>query len=119
MELGIKYHVNGPEIMSHPVIGPELVREDTTITDLAAQIPPAGEKPKRPPSLAKFERTIEKVYTQDMYSQCQRGLDRKARLREHEIGLFGLGTDWEKVDAINAEPIPACDELSRLGLYKK
>ena len=38
------------------------------------------------------------------------------RFKNQEVGLFGLGTDWEKVRRINDEPIPSCDELRKLGL---
>ena len=98
--LGIKYHVNAAEFSGHPIAA-ELARN------------------KEPgPSLRRFESTIEKIYTQDLYAQCERGLDRKERLKNQEVGLFGIGTDWEKVRKIDQEPIAACDELRKLGLLK-
>ena len=99
--LGIKYHVNGAEFSGHPIAA-ELAR---------------GDKQPRP-ALQKFEHTVERVYTQDLYTKCQRGADRKERLKNQEVGFFGIGTDWDKVRKIDAEPIESCEELRRMGLLK-
>jgi len=99
--LGIKYHVNSGEFSGHPV---------------AAELARNGNKPG--PELSRFEKTVEQVFTQDLYSQCQRGLDVKQRKRDQELGLFGLGTDWEKVKRIEAEPVPSCEQLKSMGLIK-
>lgn len=97
--LGVKYHVNAAEFSGHPV---------------AAELARNGNKPG--PQLSKFEKVIEQYFTQDLYSQCQRGLDLKSRRRDHELGLFGLGTDWEKVKRIEAETVPSCEQLKSMGL---
>lgn len=99
--LGIKYHVNAAEFSGHPIAA-ELARNENR---------PGAD-------LRRFESTIERVYTQDLYSQCQRGMDRKERLKSQEVGVFGIGTDWDKVRKIDAQPIESCDELRRLGLLK-
>lgn len=99
--LGIKYHVNGAEFSGHPI---------------AAELARADKQPR--PALEKFEHTVERVYTQDLYTKCQRGADRKERLKNQEVGLFGIGTDWDKVRKIDAEPIESCEELRRMGLLK-
>ncbi|KAH9913928.1 DnaJ domain-containing protein [Fomitopsis serialis] len=99
--LGVKYHVNSGEFSGHPV---------------AAELARNGNKPG--PELSRFEKTVEQVFTQDLYSQCQRGLDVKQRKRDQELGLFGLGTDWEKVKRIEAEPVPSCEQLKSMGLIK-
>lgn len=99
--LGIKYHVNAAEFSGHPIAA-ELARND-----------------KQPgPQLQRFEGNVERAYTQDLYVQCQRGVDRKERAKNQEVGLFGFGTDWDRVARIDAEPIPSCEELRRLGLLK-
>lgn len=100
-DLGIKYHVNAAEFSGHPIAA-ELARLDN----------------KRGPELRKFEGKVEKVYTQDLYHQCQRGVERKERLKDQEVGIFGIGTDWDKVKRIEAEPIESCNELRRLGLLR-
>lgn len=105
--LGIHYFVNQAEFQKHPAIGAELARE-------GAKAPPSSKT--RGPALKKFEDTVEQVYTRDLYVQCQRGVDRKNRLKENEIGLFGIGTDWEKVKKIEKEPVESCEELKRLGV---
>lgn len=117
---GIKYHVNNQEFMAHPVLSAELAREGLDIKKLATMVQGDAAKTqvKRGPALSKFEHSIERAYTQDLYVQCQRGLDRRERQREAEVGLFGLGTDWEKVKRIENEVIPSCEELKRMGLYK-
>ena len=99
--LGVKYHVNAAEFSGHPV---------------AAELARNGNKPG--PELSRFEKTVEQYFTQELYSQCQRGLDLKARRRDQELGLFGLGTDWEKVKRIEAEPVPSCEQLKSMGLLK-
>ena len=99
--LGIKYHVNAAEFSGHPLAA-ELRRNDN-----------------RPgPELSRFEKTVDQYFTQDLFSQCQRGLDLKSRRRDQELGLFGLGTDWEKVKRIEAEPVPSCEQLKSMGLWK-
>lgn len=101
VDLGIKYHVNAAEFAGHPIAA-ELARNE-----------------QRPgPQLKKFENHVERVYTQDLFVRCQRGIDRKERLKNQEVGLFGIGTDWDKVRQIDQEPIESCDELKRLGLLK-
>jgi len=105
--LGVQYFVNPGEFQKHPVIGAELAREGNKVTSSAAA---------RGPALKKFEDKVEHVYTQDLYLRCQRGLDRKNRLKENEIGLFGFGTDWAKVKKIEEEPIEECDKLKSLGI---
>ncbi|KAI0705226.1 DnaJ-domain-containing protein [Cytidiella melzeri] len=99
--LGVKYHVNGAEFSSHPIAA-ELARNE--------------QQPG--PELRRYENTIERVYTQDLYVQCQRGADRKERMKNEEVGMFGIGTDWDKVRRIDAEPVKSCEELRRLGLLK-
>ncbi|KAF9650778.1 DnaJ-domain-containing protein [Thelephora ganbajun] len=97
--LGIKYHVNSQEFMSHPI---------------AAEI--ARDSSKRGPQLSKFEESVERAFTRDLIVQCQAAVDRKHRRKEELIGLFGIGTDWEKVRAIDKEPLEACDRLKQFGL---
>jgi len=96
--------------MDHPVIGPELIREGVDLRKSAAQ------EFVRGPAVSKFEGHIERQYSQEVYSQCQRALERKERTKEAEIGIFGIGTDWEKVRKIEAEVVPSCEELQRLGI---
>ena len=78
-----------------------------------------GKGTPRGPALKKFEDTIERIYTQELYAQCRQGAERKERFAEKEIGVFGIGTDWKKVDEIRKEPVPSCEELKRLGVIKR
>lgn len=98
--LGIRYHVNGPEFLNHPKIAADL----------------AGGSVRRGSALARFESHVEHAYTQDRYAECQRGMNERERRKEAEIGFFGVGTDWEKVKRIEAEKIESCEELRRLGV---
>jgi DnaJ family protein B protein 12 len=100
--LGIKYHVNEHEFKNH--------------RQIAADI--AGGTHRRGSALSRFEGQVEQVYTNTLYGDCQRAVDRRQRRRDAEIGLFGVGTDWEKVKAIEAEKIDSCEELKRLGVIK-
>ncbi|KAI0766710.1 DnaJ-domain-containing protein [Trametes elegans] len=97
--LHVKYHVNAAEFSGHPVAA-ELARNDN----------------QPGPQLRKFETNVERAYTQDLYAQCQRAIDRKQRRKDQEVGLFGIGTDWERVRKIDEEPIESCDKLKSLGL---
>lgn len=97
----IKYHVNAAEFSGHPI---------------AAELARNNQKPG--PETRRFERTVEHAYRADLYSQCQRGVDRKERMKNQEVGIFGLGTDWDKVRKIDQEPVESCDELRRLGWLK-
>jgi len=99
--LGVKYHVNAAEFSGHPIAA-ELARVGT----------------KTGPELKRFEGNVERAYTQELYTSCQRGLEHKERKKDREVGLFGIGTDWDKVKRIEAEPIEACDELRKMGLLK-
>jgi DnaJ family protein B protein 12 len=144
--LGIHYFVNPAEFSSHPHIGAELAKEGVKLGRVIDEVvPPSeaeqttkekdqkgskgsipqirkvvrGKGKKRGPALKKFEDTVDRVYTQDLYSQCRQGMDRKERAKEAEIGIFGIGTDWEKVKKIDNESIGSCEELKRLGLFSR
>ena len=97
--LGIKYHVNSQEFMSHPIAA-EIARDST----------------KTGPQLSRFEEKVEKAFTRDLIVQCQVAIDRKHRRKEELIGIFGIGTDWEKVRAIDKEPLEACNRLKQFGI---
>lgn len=83
---GINYYVNPSDLTSHPVLGAELAK-------LKAQTPQLA----RGPAVTKFERNVEVQWTQEMYEQCTKNLRRKEQRRDAEIGLFGIGVDWNKV----------------------
>lgn len=100
-DLGIKYHVNGQEFMGHPIAA-EVVRD----------------KQQRGPKLARFEQNVERAYTQDLATICQREINRKQRRKDELVGLFGFGTDWEQVRRIESEKIESCEELRKYGLFR-
>ena len=131
--LGIPYFVNPGEFSNHPVIGAEMAKEGIKPGRIVEEPIPndesnGREKPqkkgakgkakRRGPGLNKFEATVERVYTTDLYAQCQRGVDRKQRARDAELGIFGFGVDWEKVRKLESEVVPSCEELKRLGLLR-
>jgi len=68
--------------------------------------------------LRRFEGNVERVYTQELYRQCQRGVERKEQRKNAEIGLLGIGTDWDRVKQIEHEAVESCEELKRLGVLK-
>ena len=100
--LHINYYVNNRDFYAHPNIAADLA---------------AGQH-RRGSALSRFESNIEQVYTQNLYAQCQRDVNKRERRKEAEIGFFGVGTDWEKVKSIEAETFASCEELRRLGLLK-
>ena len=135
--LGVHYFVNLKEFSNHPVIGAELAKEGVKIgrvvEERVVENPDSGKDgdkaqgqsklrevvrgkgKKQGPALRKFEETVDRRYTQELYSHCQRGIDRKQRAKEAEVGIFGIGTDWEKVKKIDSEVVESCEELKRLG----
>lgn len=144
--LGIHYFVNPTEFTNHPVIGAELAKEGVKVGRVVEEVineklpPPdaqkdtkqkdSTQKPKTRkvvrgkgkkcgPALQKFEDMVDRTYTQDLYAQCRTSLDRKERRKEAEIGVFGFGTDWEKVKKIDNEVIESCNELKRLGVLNR
>lgn len=136
--LGIHYFVNPAEFSNHPVIGAELAKEGVKVGRVVEEVITGKEEQKegaetktktqkvvrgkgkqRGPALKKFEDTVDRVYTQDLYAQCRNSMDRKDRAKEAEIGIFGIGTDWEKVKKIENEPIASCEELKRLGVLNR
>ncbi|KAF8141514.1 DnaJ domain-containing protein [Boletus edulis] len=100
--LHINYYVNSRDFNAHPKIAADLA---------------AGQY-RRGSALSRFESNIEQVYTQSLYTQCQRDINKRERRKEAEIGFFGVWADWEKVKKIEAEMFPSCEELKRLGLLK-
>ena len=78
----------------------------------------APEDHARGPALRRFESNVENSWVKEVYAQCQRSVDLKERRKEREIGLFGIGTDWEKVRQIESEKIESCEELRRLGVIQ-
>ncbi|KAF8202277.1 hypothetical protein BJ912DRAFT_944324 [Pholiota molesta] len=133
--LGVHYFVNRAEFTNHPVIGAEMAKEGTKIgrvleeiitekntpmdtpkEDTASKRTPKtrqvvrGKGKKRGPALKKFEDTVDRIYTQDLYADST---------KEAEVGIFGIGTDWEKVKKIESEVIASCEELRRLGYLKQ
>ncbi|KAF8845043.1 DnaJ-domain-containing protein [Paxillus ammoniavirescens] len=99
--MGIKYHVNR-DFYTHPNIAADLA---------------AGQY-RKGSTLARFENNVETVFTQELYSKCQREINQRDRRKDAEIGFFGVGTDWDKVRSIEAEKMESCEELKRLGLIK-
>ena len=134
--LGIHYFVNPAEFSNHPVIGVEMAKEGVKLGRIV-DVPIPKEKPnsdeksksktrketrggakQRGPALKRFEDTVERRYTSDLYAQCHRGIDKKQRAKDAELGIFGIGVDWEKVKRIDDEVVPGCEELKRLGLLQ-
>ena len=100
--LHINYYVNSRDFHAHPKIAADL----------------AVGQYRRGSALSRFESNVEQVYTQSVWTQCQRDMNKRERRKEAEIGFFGVGTDWEKVRRIEAETFTSCEELKRLGLLK-
>lgn len=69
--------------------------------------------------LSRFEKKVENVWTQEMWAQCQRGADSRRRRKEDEMGVFGIGTDWEKVKKIEQEKVESCEVLKQKGLLTR
>ncbi|KAL5513305.1 HLJ1 [Sanghuangporus vaninii] len=92
----VKYFVNPAEFSAHP-IGKDSEQSST-----------------KSGLLDKFERTVESDYTQQVLMLCQRDQERKQRRKEAKMGFFGIGADWDAINAINAEKPETCEEYKRL-----
>ncbi|KAF7308841.1 J domain-containing protein [Mycena kentingensis (nom. inval.)] len=117
-DMGTKFFVDANDVMRHPVIGAELTRDGIDWRKLTSVTDGTGKTAKPGPAVAKFERTVDHAWIQQLSSDCQLGTDRKNREKEAEIGLLGIGTDWKRVEAISKRVVPACDELRRLGYLR-
>ncbi|KAF8347870.1 hypothetical protein F5887DRAFT_669752 [Amanita rubescens] len=107
-QLGVPYFVNAAEFAKHPVIGAEIAREKAGSTQ-------GTEKLRSRLSLKEtWNRHIRKIYT----CSVNEVLIRKERRKEAEVGIFGIGTDWEKVREIEQEKVESCEELKRLGVLR-
>ncbi|KAI0312398.1 hypothetical protein OF83DRAFT_1067203 [Amylostereum chailletii] len=113
--LGVAYHVNAAEFAGHPVAA-EIAR----VRELGEGTGGKGDSNKKvdTPYLRRFEQKVESTFAYEMRVGCERGLQSKQRRKDHEIGLFGLGTDWEKVKRIEEEAVEACEALKSKGLLK-
>lgn len=108
--LGVRYHVNSVEFTRHPLIAADLAAAAENSKD-------SKSKSKRGTSaLDRFEGTVERTYTHQLYGECQRGVERRERRKEAEIGFLGIGTDWDKVREIDKETVESCEMLKKLGV---
>ena len=103
--LGVQYYVNAAEFSRHPI---------------AAEIARSGQSspPQTVPALRRFEESVDRVFKQETYMICQRGMDSKQRRKDQALGFFGIGADWEKVKQIEAETVESCETLKRMGLLR-
>lgn len=86
----VKYHINAREFMEHPAIGPELIRQGIDLRKSNAM----PENAKLGPALAKFEATVERYYSHDVYTQCQRGPGpKRTRQRGRDWGIW----NWNRL----------------------
>lgn len=99
--LGVQYHVNPNEFSAHPI---------------ASSIATAEAQKQRSPLLDRFENTVERTYTRQLYNDCQLGMDRKQRRKEAKSGFLGIGADWDAIKKIDEEKVQSCEELRRFGL---
>lgn len=99
--LNIRYHVNSAEFSSHPI---------------ASDMATAQKTNSRAKLLDKFERSVERQHTTNLYHVCQREMDRKERRKEAKSGFLGIGADWEAIKRIDEEKVESCEELRRLGV---
>lgn len=70
------------------------------------------------PTLSRFEASVERIYSEELYAECRRVAERKERRKDAEVGIFGIGADWDKVRRIEAEAIESCEILRGLGILR-
>ncbi|KAL4259076.1 DnaJ subfamily B/C chaperone co-factor [Pleurotus pulmonarius] len=70
------------------------------------------------PTLSQFEASVERIYSEELYAECRRIAERKERRKDAEVGIFGIGADWDKVRRIEAEAIESCEILRGLGILR-
>lgn len=56
------------------------------------------------------------VVSKVLMFQCSSFEMRKRQQISDETGLFGLGTDWDKIKEIRKKTSPSCDQLRKWGL---
>jgi DnaJ family protein B protein 12 len=103
----IPYYVNQKQLSTHPIwesLSPE-----------ARENPQAG---GLSPLLQSFERRIEQRFVDGHLDLCRIGEARKRNEVTQEEGLFGYGTDWEKVRRIKERPVESCQLLAKYGFIE-
>jgi DnaJ family protein B protein 12 len=105
----VPYHINPTQFSKHPIwesLSPE-----------AQKVPQAGNV-GHSPQLKTFEKKIEERFAQAYWDQCQREEQRKRNEISAEQGLFGIGTDWEKVRKIQERKLESCQILIKHGFIE-
>lgn len=88
---------------------------DEGVKTTKAEVRGKQKKFKIPPSLARFDRTVEQSYIARLQARCQRFLTGRQQRLEAARGFFGIGADWDKVKRITNERSGECVELGKLG----
>jgi len=105
----VPYYVNQKQFTTHPIwesLSPE-----------AQKIPQAG-KMGHNADLKTFEKKIEERFAQTYWGQCQRDEQRKQNEISAEQGLFGIGTDWDKIRKIQQRKSESCQLLIKHGFLE-
>jgi DnaJ homolog subfamily B member 12 len=110
----IKYYVNPQEMQNHAGIAADLAAAAVVAGSTSSS--GNGNSVRNLKELRRFENKVEETYANELYYDCRRQTERKERKKEQEIGIFGIGTDWEKVRKIQQEVIESCEELKKLGV---
>lgn len=103
--LDIPYYVSPTDFSAHPIWA--------TIPDSHKNVPKAGTYSRE---LGKFERSIERHWTNEMVRRCERERDLKERRIEQNSGWLGVGADWEAVKRIRKEKLESCEVLKEKNL---
>ncbi|KZT56895.1 DnaJ-domain-containing protein [Calocera cornea HHB12733] len=97
----VPYYVNTRQFTKHPIWEsiPVDRRED-------------GRAGSASSKLKAFEGHIESSYSSILQNQCRREEDYREQRIQSEIGIFGIGTNWQAVERIRGEKLPSCEKLS-------
>ncbi|KZP01454.1 DnaJ-domain-containing protein [Calocera viscosa TUFC12733] len=97
----VPYYVNTRQFTKHPIW-------DSIPVDRRQEVR-AG---KASSKLKTFEGHVESSYASVLQNQCRREEDYREQRIQSEIGLFGIGTNWQAVERIRGEKLPSCEKLS-------
>lgn len=65
--------------------------------------------------LKRFEKGVEEKWVNMKYNECARTKEYVERKVESMRGVFGIGADWEGIEKLRKEKIPACEVLKEKG----
>lgn len=108
----VPYYVNKQQFSKHPIW--------ESIPTEVRNLPQAGNVARAniSPLLRSFEKSVEERFATFYWDLCQRDEQRKRNEVANEQGIFGIGTDWDKIKRIQERKSENCRLLRQYGFIE-